>query len=396
MAFTLDEIREFARNPGKIPAPGTYGEGKVVYGDQMLRELKNQVASGQLPLSEYQELAAPLVKATQAAAVAAAGRGGSGGIWQSLVNDGFGDAGGKLGMPFSRQEYAKLPDAVLPTQQDIQTGMFDPLLAPIQRVRQAPIPQVNPGVVPGTPQPGTTPGTVPSVPQPGTTPGAVTPTNQTGTSPVFTGNPNNPAPDGGLRTDGSSAAADAAKIAQEAALQQQLAVQAANERAGKRKTYLNDLSSLITQQNNQILSEKSPYIQEELNAKGLLRSSELGNAIAREQRGLAEQSANALGQAGLQAEQQDLTDFKEIQNAYNQARDSALGRQFSMEDYERQVRTGRELGDQYAQLKPNAPSKGKAGLSGAATGAVAGAGLGPWGVAGGAVAGGLAGSSKAA
>ncbi len=104
------------------------------------------------------------------------------------------------------------------------------------------------------------------------------------------------------------------------------------------------------------MSEAAPGIYEDLNSRGLLRSSELGNAMAREQRGLQAQTTNQLAQYGVQGQTDDLKNYTGIQNQYNQGRNSALSREFSVEDYQKQVQTGKEMGEMYANLAPKAPS----------------------------------------
>ncbi len=353
MAFTLDDIKKFASNPASIPAPGKYGEGAVVYSRQMLDTLKSAVQDGSLSLIDYQGLAAPIVKNAQSRAMAAGGQAGSGQTWQGIVDAGFANANGKIAMPFSNQEYAKLPDSVLPSQDDVNKGMFDPTGAPLQRFKTAPTPAVNPG--PGTPStpgaPNTTAGN-----NANTTPGAVTPNQQTGNSPVYTANPDNPPPYGGLQSTNASGSYDAQRIAQEAALQQQLSTQSQEGVTAKRQQYLNDLSGLLTQRNQTQMAYDSPGIYEDLNSRGLLRSSELGNAMSRESAKLNADTTNQLAQYGVQGETGDLSNLTNIQNQYNAGRNSALSREFSVEDYNKQVQTGKDLGQQYASLKPQAPS----------------------------------------
>ncbi len=320
--LTLDQVKQYAAKPSSIPGAGSAQQVQKVY--DALSFLKEGVKSGTVPYAAYFEYAQPLVKQAQQTAMALGSGGGSGwesvkGVWNQLVGEGFTSPdGGKAVSPFNAQEFTKLPNNVLPTQKDIDSGYFDPINMPVQRIQKEPVPQVNPGVDGSM---SAVPTQTPTQAATNTTPGVSTPNAQTGDAPVFTANPNNPSPYGGLQSANSQASVDAQKIANEAALQQQLATQAANERAGKRKGYLNDLSGLITQQNS-----------------------------------LAQTSANALQQAGLQAEQQDLGDYKGIQDAYNQARNSALSRQFSVEDYSKQVATGKEMGAEYAKLTPQAPS----------------------------------------
>jgi hypothetical protein len=358
MAFTLDEIKKYAKDPASIPAPGSSGEGMVTYAKQMLETLKSSVQDGSISLVDYQGLAQPLVKAAQQRAMGLGGKAGTGAMWQSIVNDGYANGSGKITMPFSNQEYAKLPDSVLPTQNDINTGMFDPTGAPLQRLKSAPTPAVNPGTNPAAP---TTPAapTAPSATvgnNTATTPGVETPNHQTGTAPIYTANPDNPPPYGGLSSTSAAGSYDAQRIAQEAALQQQLSTQSQEGVTAKRQQYLNDLSGLLVQQQQQQMSEAAPGIYEDLNSRGLLRSSELGNAMAREQRGLQANTTNQLAQYGIQGATSDLNNYTGIQNQYNQGRNSALSREFSVEDYQRQVQTGKEMGEQYAKLTPQAPS----------------------------------------
>jgi hypothetical protein len=355
MAISLEQIEKWAANPASIPGAGKYAEGRISNGYQALQSLKEMVKKGEITLTDYYNYAEPISKqvanigyqlssggSRSANAASAAG-------YINFLNDGYAkNVNGQWQtlLPFTRTEYAKLPDNVLPTQSDINQGLFDPLLAPLQRLRQtAPTPQTNPG--PGTPST-----------QPGVTPGATTPTNQTGTAPLFTANPNNPAPYGGLQSQNSEAAFDAQKIAQEAALQQQLAQQALEARATQRKKYMEDLSGILMNQQNQAFQESNPVIQEELNAKGLLRSSELGNALSRELKSLQGTTTSQLAKYGTDAEMADLNDLKGIQDSYNQARNSALQRQFSVEDYGRQIDASIRLGQEAGQLTPN---QGKSG-----------------------------------
>lgn len=362
MAYSLDQIRGFASNVQTLPSSGAYGEGRISAGISALETLKGMVKNGDLSVTDYLDLAEPIsvqvgklgqvlggMGSKQASAVQAAGIG-------RLYDGGYvANLNGQLTakLPFSRTEYAKLPENVLPTQQDINKGLFDPTTAPLQRLRQAPQPAVNPGT--GTPS---TPATPTTPPQPGVTPGSVTPTNQTGSSPLYTANPNSPAPYGGLQSTNSEASFDAQKIAQEAALQQQLAQQALDARASQRKKYLTDLSGILQQQQDQAFREDNPAIQEELNSKGLLRSSELGNALARELKSLQGTTSQQLAKYSTDSEMADLNDLKGIQDSYNQARNSALQRQFSVEDYNRQIDASIRLGQEAGKLTPN---QGKSG-----------------------------------
>ncbi len=148
---------------------------------QQLNGLKDQVSNGQLSLVEYQSQANPIIKqawtlAQQSAQSGSGNASASNPVWQQFTDNNFATfSGGKLvpSIPFSRQEYAKLPNNVLPTQGDIDKGMFDPTGAPLQRLQTPgggstngpivsnptapttdpsgnPLPQVNPQLPPGT------------------------------------------------------------------------------------------------------------------------------------------------------------------------------------------------------------------------------------------------------
>lgn len=384
IGYTLDQIKKFAADPSTIPT----GVGGVQSVTKMFDTMKKAVQSGQMTLPEFQGLSAPLGKAG-AQMAGNISRGGSSAAdsvksaWQQLNT--YVDGNGKSLQPFSPQEYAQLPDNVLPTQNDINTGMFDPTNQPIQRLKS---------VAPG--QPGATPAPTDQAGNNAVTSGAPqTPNAQVGNSPVYSANPNAVSPYGGLQSTNGSASNDAQRIAQEAALQQQLSVQNQEGVTSKRQQYMSDLTGLLNQNAQKQMSEATPGIYEDLNSRGLLRSSAVGDALATKSKSLQADVANKLGQYGVQGETADLGNLTNIQSTYNAARDSALGREYSVEDYNRQVQTGKELGEQYSQLKPNAPSKGKSALSGAATGASAMAATGdPYAIAGGAAAGGLAGGTK--
>src|SRR5689334_4198250 len=145
-----------------------------------LQDLKSQVQSGKLSLVDYQDQASDLIKQSQQIVQTVAGQGSKAAntvnpIWSQMQSDGFVTAKGGQWvpqLPFSQQEYAKLPNNVLPTQDQINQGMFDPTAAPLQRI-QTPgggstnnpasgVPAVNPAVGPnGQPLPGITP-TIPA------------------------------------------------------------------------------------------------------------------------------------------------------------------------------------------------------------------------------------------
>lgn len=377
MAFTLDQIKQFAANPSSIPGGGSYGEGSAYNIAAMFPVLKAAVQSGQLSLVDYQGLAEPLAKAAQQT-VAGISRQGSkqanavNGAWGQL--QAYVDGNGQMLMPFSKQEYEKLPDNVLPTQNDINSGLFDPSHAPLQRIQ--PAAPATPST-PGNPAAPSTVGGQPAAPQPSFTPtnainqapatntagnnpstniAPQTINSQVNGTPVYTAAPNNPGPNGGLVINGSQASQDATQIANEAALQAQLSTQTQQGITAQRAQYLKDLGGVLNQNTQQQLNEQAPGIYEDLNTRGLLRSSALGNAMATASSNLQKDTVNQLAQQGIAGETADLSKYGTIEDTYNAGRNSALQRQFSVEDYNNQLQAGLTLGEQAANLKPSAPS----------------------------------------
>ncbi len=175
-------------------------------------------------------------------------------------------------------------------------------------------------------------------------------------APVYSASPNNPGPNGGLVTNGSQASQDAGQIANEAALQQQLSTQSQQGVTAQRANYLQDLTGVLNQNVQNQLNDQAPGIYEDLNSRGLLRSSALGNSMATAAKSLTANTTNQLEQQAIAGETADLGNDTTIQNTYNQGRNSALQRQFSVEDYNNQIAAGKSLGDQYANIKPQTPS----------------------------------------
>lgn len=384
MAFTLDQVIQYASNPSTIPSGGSYGEGTAYNVAAMLPVLKSAVESGQMTLADYQKYAQPLATAGQRA-VAGISRQGSkqanavNGAWGQLQQ--YVNGNGTMLMPWTKQQYASLPNNVLPTQDQINQGLFDPSTAPLSRIQtpatptgpttpgggtQAPQPTQGGAATPATPnapQPQFTPTnaadqapkTVTAGNNPNTNVAPQTANSQINGAPVYSANPNNPGPNGGLVVNGSQASQDAGQIADEAALQAQLSTQAQQGITASRNAYLNDLTSLMDKNINQQMQEQMPGIYEDLNSRGLLRSSALGNATATAAGNLIKDNTNQLETTAVNNENQDLNNYNTIQNIYNAGRNSALQRQFSVEDYQNQLDAGLELGQQAAALKPQVP-----------------------------------------
>jgi hypothetical protein len=131
-----------------------------------------------------------------------------------------------------------------------------------------------------------------------------------------------------------------------------------------------------------------------LNSRGLLRSSALGEKVGLEASKLSRQTSEQLALQGISDYGKTVDNMGTIENAYLGARGTALQRRFSLEDFDRQVAAGKELG---ANALPNIsqPSgKGAGALQGGLGGATIGASVGgaPGAAIGGAI--GLIGGGK--
>jgi len=150
-----------------------------------------------------------------------------------------------------------------------------------------------------------------------------------------------------------------------------------------------------------------PGIYEDLNARGLLRSSALGDALARQKSIYAGDIANRLGQAQLANTQQGAADLSQLSAARlastdadvqaiqqnllgsNQLQQSGLSRQFGLSDFQTQAMLAREIAAQQAAASGGG---GGNGLAGALSGGLQGAGIGAQFGPGSALIGGLAGA----
>lgn len=392
MAYSLELAREWAQNPNAIPSPGSYGEGRIANILEQLRGLRADVKSGKITIAEYLDVAEPLASSGARFGHSLAGGGSkkanaanAAGL-QAFTQEGFAkDLGGGnwVGrVPFSAREYAQLPESVLPTQNEVNSGIVPiDYLPPIQRYRPEPPPQqptaptnpqVNPG--PGAPQ---APGGVPAQP--------VAPPTSTVPDPANPGQSINVPVVGDPLRNSVPKTVDQSVIEQEAARQAEQQRQAFEAERAIRSQRLTDLSAFLTNEENRKFSQSQPGIYEDLNARGLLRSSGLGEALAREKAKLAGDSASVLAQQGLTDRDAEIQGIKDILSRTQQFQTSGLERKFTLEDFEREKATARELGANYAPSVKGGSSVLSGILGGAATGATAGSALGPWGAGAGAI-----------
>lgn len=376
MAYSLDQIRDFSDNPANIPGGGSYGEGVVFNIAEMMRGLKDAIKRGELTVSEYFNVADPLLNHAQTAVNSIAGGGSAKAsavnpAWQQIQQLGaVKSMNGRweTTLPISSREYANLPESVLPTQKEVQSGQIPiDLLPAVQRYRPetptAPTtPQVNPGV-------GGQPGQTTQVPDP-QNPGKFI------NIPVV----GDPLANSVPRT------VDQSVIEAEAARQAEQSRQAFEAEKSIRSSRLTDLAALLTKEEDRKLNLEQPGIYEDLNTRGLLRSSGLGEALAREKSKLAGESANVLATQGLTDRDAEISGIQDILARTQQFQTSGLERKFTIEDFNREAETARALGSQYAPQVKGGNSVLQGVLGSAASGAAAGGAIGgPWGAGVGAI-----------
>ena len=333
MAMTAEQWR----NDLLSRSTGAGMNGLIYNMNNSLKDLKAQVQAGKLSLSDYQQVIegntdwiSRDVIGRELSAGSKAAQGAKDAGAEGLLRDFFSydptSSGYKAKLPFTKSEYAQLPDNVLPTREDAQKGLFDPYQAPLDRYR-------------GDTAAGTGPG-------------------QGGL------------PSGGVEGGPTDQGRDEKKLLEEAEFAK-----------GKRQDWLGEMGDLLYAQQNRAFNDSAPDIMEDLNSRGLLRSSALGDRFAKEKARLAAGTSEQLAMTG-----------GAINEAYLGDRGSAIGRRFSIEDFARQLDAAKNLGSQsLPQVAGSGGGKGAGALSGAASGAATGANFGPWGAGIGGVVGGVTG-----
>jgi hypothetical protein len=161
-----------------------------------------------------------------------------------------------------------------------------------------------------------------------------------------------------------------------------------------REQQLSSLANLLATQNQTQMGQQTPAMLEDLQSRGLLRSSAVGNQYALAQKQLTENTNNQLSQQSLQNQAAYTSGLGGITEADIAGKGSATQRQFSLGDYANQMQAAKDIG---ISTMPQQAPQGKGG--GALTGALGGAGVGaqvggPWGAAIGGGAGLLLGSQQ--
>lgn len=338
-----------------------------------LNDLKSQVKNGKLSVAEYQQILEPnahwitkeVIGRELSAGSKAAGAAQGAGAYEVLDNFFSYDpksGGFNYKMPFSRSEYAQLPESVLPTEEDAQKGLFDPSNVPMDRYK--PSPQTGgPGPVPGG-----------------------NGTNGNGITVVQT-------PSGGIEGGPTDQGRDEKKLLQEAQFAKEQREKTLLENQGRRAGYVSEIADLLAKQQKTAFDRMTPDIMEDLNARGLLRSSALGDRLSKEQANLTADTSNRLGLLAAEGKMSDLNAYNAINEGYLGDRGSAIGRRFSLEDFARQLDAAKTLGATNApQVSSGGSGKGSGALQGAMSGAATGASVGgPWGAAAGGVIGAVGG-----
>lgn len=165
---------------------------------------------------------------------------------------------------------------------------------------------------------------------------------------------------------------DVGSIMDEAERARQMQMDLWNQQQQMRGTNREELANILNQQMERQYQEGLPDMYEDLNTRGLLRSSHLGESMAEEKSRMASGVNEQLALQAIQQQEGAIGGLGGIQNQYLQSRQGALGRRFSLEDYAQQMKASQLLGQAAAPIQPYTGG----GKSGAAQAGMAGAGLG--------------------
>ena len=270
----LADIKSYIANPSSLPTGGSYGEGQAYNAATVFQALKNQVTTGALSLTDYQDLAGQFAKSTNQLIGSISSKGSAAanavkGAWNTL-NGTYLDGNGKMLNPFTPQELSQLPAERPPVarrhrrqrvnlirrscrsrslrrlehppprlviRQRLNANARNPTAAPPARptsnTRHSGCPSRSATTAPAAPS------RIPLRPlprriRPETTNHDLcgpTRTKPAGVlnSPIYTQTPNNPGPSGGIAIDNSQGSQDAQAIANQAAMNAQLSTPGRNK-----------------------------------------------------------------------------------------------------------------------------------------------------------------------
>lgn len=179
-------------------------------------------------------------------------------------------------------------------------------------------------------------------------------------------------PDMGNISIGGGAGESVEEILNETERAKQMQLDLLNEQNAMKEQYRTELATTLNDQMERQFSEQTPAYLEDLNSRGLLRSSALGDRLASER---AKMSASVNEQIALQEIQDNyggVDQLSTIQDQYLSGRDSALSRKFSLEDYAKQIEASKLLGQATTAITPYQGSTksgtAQAGLAGVSAG----------------------------
>lgn len=302
---------------------GAKGKGVEYLGKSIgdyLKGLKNQVKTGNMTLPDYTQmvegLQEPVTKffndrTTQGQAAGEEAKRATSFITPYFNWQGAGSEASGIKLPFTKQEYAKLPENVLPTKDQVTSGMFDETLAPIRRY------------APTTPT------------------GTTTADGKTVTLP---GDPL-----------GNTVVTDPRQrqIEEEALRQEEQSRLMAEQSKTARETQLTELADLLTKRSTETFNLEKPGMYEDLNTRGLLRSSALGDRLSTRAQELERENQNSIAQAKLGYGDANLTDVQNILASKQGFQTAGLQARLGLEDAEAQ----KQLAITLAELsKPKAAS----------------------------------------
>ncbi len=155
-----------------------------------------------------------------------------------------------------------------------------------------------------------------------------------------------------LGTGTDAGTASAYQLANANDLASQLSTQTLNTQQADRQQQMKDLSQLLTEQAKTQYERSLPGLYEDLNTRGLLRSSDLGNQMATKEQQSYQDVANQLGQTQLGYNDQYINGLGNITNQYNSGVGSALQREMSLQDYAQQIKASQQLGQAVAPVTP--------------------------------------------
>ncbi len=132
--------------------------------------------------------------------------------------------------------------------------------------------------------------------------------------------------------------------------------EAAKQQKTSRTQNLQDLAKLLAEGQDASFKRSIPILAEQANTKGIYRSTGFGDSLAREYSDLTQQTDQALALKGLEYNDLDTAAIMDALNTKRSFQSSGLDREFSLEDYTRQ------LNDTLRVAKESAPQpQGKSG-----------------------------------